>query len=387
MKICSVLEDKRINAKNILVEMPIKDYINLCQAIIEKNEFQRKRVKSSKTIYALLKEDILKECIIPPIVLALTTELDENEENSAGFALNILKNKDNLLILDGLQRTHTILDLVQELSISDDPAQLNKVLDNKIRVEIYTGLNRLGILYRMLTLNTGQTPMSLRQQIEILYLDYLKSPLDGIVFVQDIEDKTTHKIHEYKFKEVVEGFNSYITRDELPIDRTDLLENISSLEKLSRENTNKNLFEEFSVALNNVITRFDALVGDAVLDENFKSSNGSPFGINIKKIFKRSQAYTGFGAAIGKLIDLEAVTSLDSIKDIAEQIKLENPADFLERFNLTLLDITKKSKKIGNAQRAYFVCYFRELLNPQSDSYLNMLAAIDSAKQKYFSLY
>ncbi|EGT5656647.1 hypothetical protein JD793_002798 [Citrobacter braakii] len=387
MRICSILEDKRINAKNILVEMSINDYIDLCRAIIAKNEFQRKRVKSSKTIYALLKEDILKECIIPPIVLALTTELDVNQDNSDEFAQNILNNKDDLLILDGLQRTHTILDLVEELSTNDNTTKLNKVLNNKIRVEIYNGLNRLGILYRMLTLNTGQTPMSLRQQIEILYLDYLKTPLDGIVFIQDIEDKTADELHEYKFREIVEGFNSYITRDELPIDRTDLLENISSLEKLSKENTDQNLFEEFSTALNNVITRFDALVGDTTLEDNFKATNGSPFGINIKKIFKRSQAYTGFGAAVGKLIDLEVITTLNCISDITDDFKLDNPTEFLERFNLTLLDITKKSKKIGNAQRAYFVCYFREILNPQSDSYLDMLAAVDSAKQKYFSLY
>lgn len=55
--------------------------------------------------------------------------------------------------------------------------------------------------------------------------------------------------------------------------------------------------------MNNVITRFDVLAGDANLEDSFKSTNGSPFGMNIKKIFKRSQAYTGFGAAVGKLID------------------------------------------------------------------------------------
>ncbi|MDA8501138.1 hypothetical protein NNO02_01520, partial [Citrobacter sp. Awk 2] len=170
MKIKSLLEDERINAKNILVEMSLDEYQKLIKNILNKNEFQRKRVKSSKTVYALLKEDLLKNCIIPPIVLALTSKLSFDENDSDEFTSKINDKKDDLVILDGLQRTHTILDLISELKESQNEAALNKLLAQPIRVEIYNGLNRLGILYRMLTLNTGQTPMSLRQQIEILYL-------------------------------------------------------------------------------------------------------------------------------------------------------------------------------------------------------------------------
>ncbi|CAI1672404.1 Uncharacterised protein [Serratia marcescens] len=389
MKICSILNDSRIDAKNILVEMTIDEYINISRSIIHKNEFQRKRVRSSKTIYALLKEDLLKQCIIPPIVLALPTELDFDEEKPQEFNEKINENKDDLVILDGLQRTYTILDLVEELAKDNKQNELIATLESKIRVEIYNGLNRLGILYRMLTLNTGQTPMSIRQQIEILYLDYTKVPFEGITLVKDKDDASTNELHEYKFKEIVEGFNSYITRDELALDRTDLLENISSLEKLSKENTHQELFEEYVKSLNTIIVRINNLVDDISLDEEFKKQNGSPFGYNIKKIFKRSQAYTGFGAAAGKLIDLGAIDNLEAISLLSNELIFEkvNSYKFLEHFNLALLEITKSSKKIGNAQRAYFVLYFREIFNPESDCYLDIFSAINSAKKKYNSLY
>ena len=50
MKVISKIEDKRINASNILIEMSIREYLELIEAVIHKNEFQRKRVRSSKTV-------------------------------------------------------------------------------------------------------------------------------------------------------------------------------------------------------------------------------------------------------------------------------------------------------------------------------------------------
>ena len=86
-----------------------------------------------------------------------------------------------MLILDGLQRTFVILDLHDDIKEGkvknfDTAIFLNQI----IRAEIYIGLGKLGILYRMLTLNTGQTTMSTRHLMEILYLDYLDKDIDGI---------------------------------------------------------------------------------------------------------------------------------------------------------------------------------------------------------------
>ena len=112
MKKVSELMDSRINATNVLVEMNIGEYEELVKDVVQKNEFQRRRVRSSKTIYTLLKEDLLKECVIPPIVLALTnSEIDLHQGNES-FWIMLTGNKDHLVILDGLQRTYTILELL-----------------------------------------------------------------------------------------------------------------------------------------------------------------------------------------------------------------------------------------------------------------------------------
>ncbi|WP_417454405.1 hypothetical protein [Kiloniella sp.] len=388
MQITSVLEDLRINASNMLIEMKIKEYEELVKDILQKNEFQRRRVRSSKTVYALLKQDILQQCVIPPVVLALTTNTkhsDLGDDNE--FEKKLIEEKDHLVILDGLQRTHTIIDLLNELRSSDNQDDLNKLENIKIRVEVYVGINRLGILYRMLTLNTGQTPMSLRQQIEILYLDYALDGVKGVEFVREADGGMVNNSNQYNFKDIIEGFNAYLDRDALPLDKADILENISSLDKLSKENQGNDLFELFVKSLNNFILTGEDLCNGSEIGQDFVDEFGAPFGKNFLKIFKRPQAVSGFGAASGKLIDFKIFTDLDQLNQEIAKIQVDDPEDFLEEINKSLLWLKNNTNKIGNAQRMFFTFYFRELFNKDSDAYCNLKSSATSALQKYKAQY
>ena len=83
--------------------------------MVKNNDLQRKRVKTSKTVYSLLKTDLLNGCVIPPLVLAIVG-YDDNLKNISNDGLQdyIKKNRSNVLILDGLQRTHTLIDAENE---------------------------------------------------------------------------------------------------------------------------------------------------------------------------------------------------------------------------------------------------------------------------------
>jgi hypothetical protein len=386
MKAISSLRDSRINATNVLVEMSIGEYSDLAIDITKNNVFQRRRVGSSKTVYSLLKQDLLRECVIPPIVLALTSSSSEFDgDNLDSFPEHLANNKEHLVILDGLQRTFTILDLVSELEKAGDLDALNRFKRNKIRVEFYVGLNRIGILYRMLTLNTGQTPMSLRQQIEILYLDYIDSNVDGVELLRETDDRPATQINQYNFKDVVEGFNAYLDRDELPIEKSDILENISSLEKLSKENQTTDLFRSYLDSWHKFILKIDKLCSNTKLDEVYLQKNNSPFGKNAIQVFKKPQAMSGFGAAVGKMIDFQTIKDFDDLADIIDGMAVESPVDFLEEINNSLEWIKANTKKIGNAQRSYFHYFFRDLINRDSDSFKRPELAAGSALRKYQS--
>ncbi len=382
MNIISKLVDLRINSSNLLIEMTIKEYLELSKPIIKHNEYQRKRVKGSTTVYSLLKKDIEAGCILPPIVLALTSETLNTD-----ITFETLKSfLDNLLILDGLQRTFSIIELEREISQSKDDERLKNLLNKPIRIELYLNLNRLGILYRMLTLNTGQTPMSLRHQIEILYLDLKRKSIDDITFVREVDSRSPVRISEYNFKEVVEGFNSYLERNELPLSRLDLLDNIKGLEKLAIEAQDSELFEDFLRTFHSFVLVFDKLCESAEIDDDWIEENGTPFGKNPLKLFKKSQAMTGFGAAIGKMKDYKLIENYNEVNNIILQMKTDKSGiEVVKEFNIYINHIRLSASKIGNAQRMFFHYYFRELFNKQGDTFGNIFSSIESAYKKYRS--
>ena len=381
MKAISQIKDGRIDAWNFLLEISIDDYLNLVNDVIDKNDFQRKRVRSSKTVYALLKEDLKLGCIIPPLVIALsnTAKTDLNMENISSY---VIENKKDLLILDGLQRTLTIKDLLNELS--EDSITLDKVKNHKIRLELYVGINRLSILYRMLTLNTGQTPMTLRQQIEMLYMDYLEQQkIPHVSLIRETDSKTARKFVEYNFHEIIDGFNAYLDREPSPMVRSDILDNIKSLEKLSKENQNIDLFESYIQAYHKLLEKILNLSPDEVtLPDEYLEKN-DVFDKTASKIFRKPQVMSGFGAALGKLIDFEVIENIDSSISLIENLVMTDANEFLEKINKYLAEIKKKSKKIGTSQREFFMIYFRILFNNGTDSYLNLTDTCDAAYKKY----
>lgn len=390
MNVISVLEDKRIKSVNVLVEFKIDEYLEFADALISNNPFQRKRVKSSSTVYSLLREDLKIGCIIPPVVLALgkqcPPELFENFKKDDSKLVSFIKeNLPNAMILDGLQRSYNIIDAKDELVKSGDEEGKNTYLNNKLRCEFYLGIDKIGILYRMLTLNTGQTPMSIRHQIEILYSDYLVTGIEGVKLIKETEAKPP-ALGEYNFKDIIDGFTSYLLRDFLTLDRSDILENIKSLEKLSRENQGKDIFINFTQLYNNFQIKMRELSGDWFFNaDSFDYAlTANPFGRDINGLFNKSQVMTGLGAAVGFLKDNNLNDFEKILNDDLPKISFPNEINIaLNNLVAKLDDIRQNATKIGNAQRAYFYYFFRELFNPQGDSYLNINEAIENAHKRY----
>ncbi|MDD1421978.1 hypothetical protein MEO40_23265 [Dolichospermum sp. ST_sed1] len=395
MKILSRIFDNRINAYNILTEIDISEYLEIANFISKNNPLQRKRLKSYSSIYNLLKEDIKTGCTIPPIVLALSNDIEENidiKNSDDDIIINYINcHKDKLIILDGLQRTHLLIDIDQDLRSKNNIDALNKFYKHKLRFEIYLGIEKIGILYRMLTLNTGQSPMSIRHQIEILYSDYLDESISSeIKLLKEVDEASPHEIGEYRFEyrfnDVIDGFTSYLLRDEASLDRRDLLEIIKSLENLAQENQNKDLFKSYLVTYNEFVKKIRELSCDWKFNDKQIRLSGKPFGYTVDKIFTKSELMTGFGAAVGFLKDKDLIHSFDDINQKITQIHLSNnDQSFLDELILTLDHISKTARKIGNSQRMYFYYFFRELFSSESDSCLSIDKSIESSFRKYRS--
>lgn len=390
MKIMSKIYDQRINSRNVYVESSFGEYLKFAKKIIHNNELQRKRVKTSKTIYSLLKSDLQQGCIMPPLVLALTEIGVMNFENPDEEKLlaYIIENSENVLILDGLQRTYTLIDADEEMKLKGEN-KYEQFLNNKLRLEIYVEINKFGILYRMLTLNTGQTPMSARHQLEMLYSNMLGTEIDGVKLITDKEGKADPDENEFIFKNAIEGFNSYMNRNELPLDRQDILDNVKVLEHMAGENISEDLFKEFLETYIKIFTTLRKITENHVITEEDLQEyqiGESPFGKKASKIFSSSQALTGFGAAVGKMKDLKLIKSLTDIVGMLEKLEESNEGYTWMMEMLVKLDTIKSSsKKIGNAKRMFFQYFFRELFNTESDSYLSLEDAVQNGYKKYYS--
>ena len=385
MKVISRLKDEKIRAINVQFEMLAQDYVDIAKRIVQSNEFQRKRVKNSGTIYSLLKSDILEGCLIPPIVLA--SKLDEVPDitlvDTKFIEERVLTNLDDLTILDGLQRTYSLIDLFSE------EQNIEQLKSYVIRVELYLNITEVGILYRMLTLNAGQTPMSLRHQIEILYSGFADKSIGNINIIRqkDDEPKTSH--NDYNYSDLIEGYNSYLESNESPIDRYSLLDIVKSLGKISNDNQDENSFTNFTKAhfmfvdhLQTITNNWEYPGDEDEIPPEYRVQ-GRPFGSSPYKIFNRTQALTGFGAAAGSLIEQGIVNNLTDITALIPSLKIGDHEIQLLHINKCLDEIKKEAKKIGNAQRMFFRYFFRALFDSSQDEFfLNIERTSDYAKKR-----
>ena len=384
MRVVSVIEDGLLQATNALLEMTVGEYLNIGLRILHKNQYQRKRVSRSSSVYSLLNDDMKKLCSIPTIVLAFTNDAQRIclREGMVEEELSGLLNNDNLIILDGLQRTYTMRDVDSDLLFPDE--EKRRFREHKIRIEVYCGLSKTGVLYRMLTLNTGQTPMSKRHEIEILYSSYLEKNIDGISFNRQIDPNVQRGIDVYDFDDAIEGFNAFLDADEAPIDRLDLLSVVRRLEKVVNNDYQRDLFEQFVRLYNSFVHIIDEKTNHWSLRDAQREQLKSLYGKDIPSIFNKSQTMSAFGAAVGNLLWNSDERGFGNLSNQFRELSFTDDAnDTLFNLLTILQEIRENAKKIGVAQRFYLRLFFEDLLDPQSETYLNFTHSINKAKDKY----
>lgn len=410
MDFYSWLFDKKVKGINVSIDISIDEYWQLAQPVLRENELQRPRVAAKGKPYQLLQRDLLEGCVMPPIIVALKRNAQANVDEVLAelrdgvipdaqrirFAAEIERafNSREVLILDGLQRTYTIGDCIAQLR-EEQPEHTEAFLARKIRLEVYVGLNKTGILYRMLTLNTGQTPMSFRHQIEILYHDFLDAGRlpEGLAVVREADGRRARGSGKYKYADVVDMFYAYSTGRPESIDKQNLVNKLGELEFLEEyDNANSDL-TSLLVIYNRFVRhvefiandwQFDlgelkAVVPDAAVDR--------PFGIDVASLFERVQAMTAFGAEAKRLIRQRQVRSLEELGVLlARSIFNDTSSLALNELVLMLDEIAKKATKIGTAQREIFQYSFRSLLNSDSHTFLDLSACWREGQRKFESL-
>lgn len=383
MRIISIIHDGLLNADNIMLEMTVREYLNIGARILKDNPYQRKRVSRSSTVYSLLNTDLQKLCTIPTITLAFSEgcgDVELREGMESGEIEQTLKN--SLIILDGLQRTYTMMDVDRDLMFAGEEKEA--FCNHILRIELYKGLSKTGILYRMLTLNTGQTPMSKRHEIEILYSSFLDRPIDGIRFIKQASPEHREGIDDYDFDDAIEGFNSFIDSDESAIDHMKLLSVIQRLDNLTNDDFQRDLFEQYIRLYNSFVHRFDLLTNHWDVDSTKELGVSSVYGHNIPSFFNKSQTMSAFGAAIGEVLWDNKDRGLGDIENVVTDFYFDGePSIAMLQFLKELDKVRMTAKKIGVAQRMFLKFFFLSLFSPNTEYYRNVEKSIQNAVTIY----
>ena len=216
--------DRRIECFMVSARADYEWYLEKTQGSETNLKIQRDIVKGTKP-YRTLRADLKLGCILPTIVLAFRNvdlEPTSRYNKSDGFIeasegdLDILSksleraSSADVDIVDGLQRTNALRQTLSDLA---DEAR-TAFLARSLRLEIWVGIPFYSLAYRMLLLNAGQKPMSMKHQIDILsrgLADDLKD-LRGIEIITIKDHKRRVRPGQFHLSTLAQAFQAWLQR-------------------------------------------------------------------------------------------------------------------------------------------------------------------------------
>jgi hypothetical protein len=379
MKILDISEDSKRKCFSMITKMTLREYYDLAKKSFDENgslEGQRGVIKKSAAAARIRKrmhEDFSKGAIFPQVVIGVTQSTKEFKNFSSGMETSIdcFKGK-NISIIDGMQRSNIYFSNF----VGNE--------DREIRVEFWVADDSVQLLYRMLVLNTGQTPWNTRRQVEVVFSNLAKSIEDElhkqhpdykemVKIAQIDENKKRTQAGIYPLNSVIEMYLGFNTRnvkvqvsDELSEEyqRFDMMESIEMSDSLKYFVTSFGLMCKLDFCLANNISN----IGDK-----------RQFGEG-KDIFASAPVRMGFIVAcaetiLGKISTKRTSEDMENRKNrLCDQIdviveKIDKEKDNPNFMELELLnDVCDKLPKtrFGDEMRRLFKNIFVEIFRDDS---------------------
>lgn len=335
MKIYSEYKDSVIKSKVLLGDICYNEAIEKLFPLVNKFEAQRKLLDTK--FYKRLERDILKGCMMPPITIAFVGEVDGNLEEIERF---IVSNLENAYILDGNQRLNTLSRAQKQEGFNGE---------TKLLLNVIISPSKDMLLYRMITLNNGQKPMTPRHQIEILtqeLFDFSDLNLD----VQTEKERSQNIVRgAFNLGDISRGYLAFLT-DNVHNENTKIIG-----EKMDQILVGRILDSEITslgIEFKDVLKTIDSLT------ENNEE---------VKKWIKTSNNLIGFCVGIKK--NYTVISKLGN-EDFEEQIN---------KFETAFKAINPSKVNLGKFRRdlsLYFIENYNEITSMDSDELIEKFAEI-----------
>ena len=180
--------------------------------LIGRLDIQRDALKTK--FYSRLEDDIVQGCVMPPITVALIHSFTSKKPGLTTVTDFISKHISNAFVLDGIQRLNTL-----------KKASLKKEFDRKrnIHINFVIAGSRDRLLYRMITLNNGQKPMSARHQIDVLADSFFEFNNVGLNLVAEKGSGRVRAPDTFKKADFVKGYVAYLS-ESVNVDNQKIIE-------------------------------------------------------------------------------------------------------------------------------------------------------------------
>jgi hypothetical protein len=206
--------DDRLQSYCVTAKCSYRKFLAMVTGAEGNLEIQRSIIKGTKA-YATLRSDLKRGCVLPPIVLAVNSDLPREIDDifrdadvaTLSRAITAVAAND-VYIIDGLQRTNAIRQTVEELEGGERDLFLSRML----RVEIWLNIPFGAIAYRMLLLNAGQRPMSVKHQVEVLstkLIDDLRN-VNGLDIFRVGDARRRSQPGQYSLAKLAQAFQAWL---------------------------------------------------------------------------------------------------------------------------------------------------------------------------------
>lgn len=356
--------DLRTNAPVIYAQCSIDDYLKIVGDKFFDFSIQRKREKFSA--YTQMKDDIASGTLLPTITLAVSIEkvdrvIDVCKSGSNEEVRESIFSVSPLNILDGLQRTYILRDLCD----SGHRFPPNQTVHLEIRVE--PDLRHL--IYRIIVLNAGQKPMSMRHQIEILSLslkDVLEKEIAGLELVPEVDGGRRTKARKFALDRISSAYHAFIIKSP-EIEKQNLV-----AQRLSEESVLHQEISQFGEQFLSFIDFFKkyCLIDDALelchSEENGNISALSWLG-NENTINSFFAAVADFGSDDERRLRINS--ALDRLIHSINSTKSDSPLG-LPSFQKIISGFPSRKTNIGYATRKLILVVFKEFFRDEGRTQL-----------------
>jgi hypothetical protein len=226
------------------------------------NRLESQRKLQDKKFYRRLQRDLVEGCVMPPITIAFVDKNDIDLSKKKDFEAFANKNIDQGYILDGMQRLNTLKSAAEDKNL--DP-------NGVAYVNIIVAKNQDKLLYRMITLNNGQKPMTPRHQIEILTAEMFNFTELENISVQTEKERAKKTIRgAFNLGDVSRGYLAFLTGNVNNENNKIINEKMDEI-LVSRVLDTRDLSS--SLKFEEIISLVDKLSADSTCSQWFKVNN------------------------------------------------------------------------------------------------------------------